>query len=249
MSSEAAGNRTPPRRRRSLRPPAGTTLGVTLISVAVTAAVVAVVIVALSHHTAGPGRRPAEPASSTPRQAPPLPSRPTRRLLLREDRREHFHAPKRLLSAFAVFRHYPHAVTRHGVTLSRPPLAALPKQILELASPRRDNHVDIAQIREVRLSSTLRVWAMPGAHSLCTATSLPMPGERRVLEWVTGCEPIAAALDQGMGNDAGFGHGRALHSGMEPFGASRTFLVGHHAVATTFGVYGFVTSGRRHGDR
>ena len=242
ITAELAGRIATPRRRRRWRLPVSGPLVVTLVSASVTAAVIAVAIVALSHHAVAPRAPLAPPA--TPRTTA-LPSRPSRRLLLREDRREHFRAPKRLLSAFDVFQHPAHTVTRNGVTLSRPPLTSLPKQILEIASPRRRNHVDIAQIREIRLSSTLHVWAMPGVRSLCTATSLPMPGNHRVLAWATGCEPIAAAIDQGMGNDAGFGHGIALRTGVQPIGTPKRLRVGHRTVSSTFGVYGFVTPDRR----
>jgi hypothetical protein len=168
-------NATPRRRRRPLRWPSGT-VALALLSVTVTAAVIAVALIALSNHPAAPDRPAGSPASTVSPPPARLPSRPTRRLLIREDSRERHRAPARLLSAFTALRgSVPR--TSGDATVSHPRLSATPTQILELASPRRRNHIAVDRIREVALRSGIDVWILPGSRSLCTAVAAPVPGQ------------------------------------------------------------------------
>ena len=153
--------------------------------------VTAVVVIALADHSAAPDRSARPPASTVPSLTAPLPSRPTRRLLIREDSHEHHRAPARLLSAFAALRD-PVPRTRGGATVSDPPLSAIPTQVLELASPRRRNQIDNSRMRRVALRSGIDVSILPGARSLCTAVAAPVHGQG-TLVWGDDCGPAGPA--------------------------------------------------------
>jgi hypothetical protein len=240
--------RRSPRRRRLTRPGSlpGATLAVTLASAVVTAAVIAVVLVAQSHHSVAVRGPAAPPAPTTSPLTTPLPSRPSRRLLIREDSREHYRAPRRLLSAFTAFDrgHLPR--TLRGATLSRPPLSALPDSVLQTADPRRRNHIDVDEIRQVRLRSGVEVWILPGTRSLCLVAGLPNRSRRR-RGGNEGCGPIAQAISH-----SSIGGTTTRAAGWFSYGIIPR---GHHLatvqvgpvsrrVHPAFGVYGIVV--RRH---
>ena len=229
-------------------------------SATVTVAVIAAAVVATTRHGTDPaGRGPG--AVSTTVQAgrtSPRPavrgqttiqtdaSHPSHALLVREDSHEHHRAPTRLLSAFAVFDpgHLPRTV--RGATLSRPPLSALPDSVLQTADPRRRNHIDVDDIRQVRFGSGVEVWILPGTRSLClVAGQVSQPRRRRGGN--EGCGPLAQAISEAAIGGTTARAGAFFTYGIVPKGHRlRMVQVGPvvRPVHPVFGVYGLVV--RRH---
>jgi hypothetical protein len=85
-----------------------------------------------------------------------------------------YHAPAALLKGFAVFAH--RTLTRGGITVSRPRLAATPLSILGfVADFNGKDAVDVAHLRVVTFPAGRRMWVLPEVDAMCVVR-LAAPG-------------------------------------------------------------------------
>ncbi len=140
---------------------------------------------------------------------------------IHEYARYSYHAPPALLADFAVFSITSRTGVRtpSGLTISKPPLSAVPYSIVNFSDPREPPQLDPSQIRQITMPSGISVWVIPGQRGLCLA-ALDQPVFPAHPSPIAGgaAEGCSANLAQAEATGAGFTSGR-------PGGPTMSYLV------------------------